>query len=175
MAMINPMISSLLLITTLTLVLSSCCTAPDSSIPSLDFPGKGSGCGNVILYKVSSSGTDVLVVEARKDLLGLSTTMGTFDILKHKGSLDIRLDVYDQQVPMHRYCNDVLVPGPEPVVWTAIDGKATIVLSRDSAAFNESYTATVVLTDVTFVGPLDQTLFLKETTFKEIVVGWLPG
>lgn len=158
--------------------LLSCSTDPEDLTPGLSYKTESGGCASVTVFKSNSAGTEYIVVWANRDSLGLSTTPRTFDIGSATPGLSAKIDMYASRPDQPFYCSDVLnANDPKPATWKALSGRVTIVVSNDvPAPFNETYQTTVKLENVLFQSP-DGTrkVTLKELSFENVAVGWLPG
>jgi len=152
-----------------------------TSIPTLIYQKSG-GCGNIVVYKINESETEGISVEADKDKVNLSTKPKTFDIATTAG-LVVQIFLGEnlrESMKATSFCNDFVSPiVPEPAVWTAKTGRATINISKsnDSApVWERGYTATVKLKNVRFYDESGvNSVVLDELIFENISVGWLPG
>jgi hypothetical protein len=142
----------------------------------MEFQGEDAGgCSNIFIHKSSVSGKEVLIVDASKDDLGLSTTPKSFDLESAPNALSVRIDAYSQKAPQ-QYCTDVITTSwKTPATWRATRGSITITLSDNSAGHNVSYTVTAQLRDIRFEDGNGNNMMLPELTLKDVSVGWLPG
>jgi hypothetical protein len=151
-------------------------TAPTAP-PESAFRGTTGGCGNVIVYRANGDGTQLLVVKADKDKLGLEPlATQTFDLARAPDGLDVGVEVFAKAPPEPPYCTDVGFTGAAPTRWTAEGGTISISLAPEGSATAGPYRATVRLKDVRLVGPeRGVAVSIPSAEIANVLVGWLAG
>jgi hypothetical protein len=154
---------------------TSCGPAPTEPKPALQYKATAEGCADFLVYKWNDAMTEAIVVQARKEDLGLSTHSRTFRLDSiPPGSLSVRIDLFPTR-QQWAYCSDVVNPDHRtPTSWYATSGTATITLDHDSTTSNEVYKATVKLQNVHLSNGTTE-VTVGEQSFNDVTVGWLPG
>src|SRR5689334_22375314 len=100
-------------------------STPKLAEPGLDFSG-AQGCGDLTAYAKNDAFTEILVVEADRKLLGLTTVEQTFSLAHPPAGLTVHFEQAAPEVPEERrfrICDDIVYPdAPLPVRWNAVDG-----------------------------------------------------
>jgi hypothetical protein len=111
------------------------------------------GCGHVLVYGWSDDRLEAIAVRADKDLLQLSTTTQTFDVVVQNSGLELVLHLYERPVRSSPFCTDGVHPTAPEEIWRATHGTVTIELSppgvRAGAPF--LYRATIRIVGAEFV------------------------
>jgi hypothetical protein len=177
---ISSRVASIVLVIAIASAASSAFTSCGTGIdydpkPSLRYKPAAAGCGDIFVYKWNESGTEALIVQARREDLRLSTQSRTFRLdSMPQTSLHVWVDRYTRSAG-EPYCTDVLYPDQErPRQWNAVSGTATITIDRDTVAGGELFKATVKLRNVGFTNG-QVVVTLSEETFNDVTVGWYPG
>ncbi len=141
--------------------------------------GPAGGCGDFTLYRANEDRTEVLVVQVRKDKLGLPPAgPKTFDLAAPPDGLTVHIDLYTRPPRHFPYCTDMIDPEAEkPVPWTARAGTARLSVSEPAAVEpgrSRTYKATVRLEGLVVEGPGGKRAGPKEAIVLEADVGWIP-
>ena len=153
-------------------------TGSEERAPELSYKTNGSGCANLMVYVENAARTEVLVVDADRDSLQLTTVPQTFIIEEKAGLLDLYIDLYRQPRNNTEYCSDIMMPGANHLQerWRAIAGSVSISISDADLPFNTPYKANVRLSNIIFVDPTGaRSVTLGSLAIDSVTVGWLPG
>jgi hypothetical protein len=151
------------------------------NVPQPTFQYKGSGgCGDVTVYASNHDGTELLVVWADKEKLGVGALPKTFDLATMpEQALSVSVDIYPRKPKNFPYCTDIYDPENENRVrWTARSGKVTITAAKPDAGAanpNRTYRAKVQLENADFEDEHGNRVICPQTITIEATVGWLPG
>jgi hypothetical protein len=162
----------------LLLAIAGCSVDPatHSSAPTLQYGRGGSGCSNIFVYAENIARTEVLVIQADRDSLALTTTPRTFTIEQNPAGLDLHIDLFDAPHDGNRYCSDIGTLNRPISQWSATRGRVEISVSTNDPSFNTPYQTTIRLYDVVFTNPqTGSTVTLPSLTLENVTVGWLPG
>jgi hypothetical protein len=150
---------------------------------------KSNGCANIVLYGWSEDLTEVIVVRADRDKLGLRVGENTVNIAPDRPGLEVVVDIYARTQPRLEgyYCNDIRLPDDEPPrdKVRAISGTLLITLGEPGKADPEQrkreanprfgYEATVTLRGVVFQRPDGTTVSPQTPITLKASVGFVYG
>jgi hypothetical protein len=146
--------------------------------PVFDYAEGGGGCADLQLFSPNQDKSEVLVVWADADRLGIQEGVTTFDLSKASEHLTVTVNVYRRPQKHLHTCQDFTDPeSDEPVVWTAVRGTLTVErFPRDKAeGGNRIYRARVKLENAEFREPGGRTAVCPHPVTMEATVGWYPG
>jgi hypothetical protein len=147
------------------------------------------GCGNIELYGWSEDRTEVIVIRANREKLGLHVGANTVSIVSDQPDLEVVVDIYARtQDRLHDYyCNDVRLPEDESPIdkVRAISGTLLITLGERGKADPEqrkregkppfAYEATVTLREVVFRRPDGRSVSPHTPITLKALVGFVYG
>ena len=151
------------------------------NVPQPSFQYEDSdGCRDINIYASNHDGTELLVVWADKEKLGVGALPKTFDLAATPEQvLSVSVDIYPQKPKHFPYCTDIYDPENENRVrWTARSGKVTITAAKPDAGAansNRTYRAKVELENAAFDDEHGNRVICPKTITIEATVGWLPG
>jgi hypothetical protein len=146
--------------------------------PAFDYAEGGGGCADLQLFGPNKDQSEVLVVSADADRLGIKEGVKTFDLAKATDGLTVTVNVYPRPQKQLHICQDFTDPSSdEPVVWAAVRGTLTVErFPRDKAeGANRTYRARAKLENAEFRGPGGRTAACPHPVTLEATVGWYPG
>lgn len=149
-----------------------------NSLPSdgFKFNGVTRGCGNFLVYRVTSDGSKALRVNTNREELKVSPKPVTFNISNTRG-LEVIIEDFgeDNYEDRQGYCYDNVSIRPlDPIRYTAISGNATIHTSSGSDKF--TYKATVIIENAVFRnGEIGKEIVIPRAELKDVDVGWFAG
>ncbi len=169
----NLLILLSLIVTVYSCETRECCVLPEKNFT---FEEAASGCGNFYVYKELPEEYLHLYVRADRDALNLDLTEKEFDVSNE----DITVEMLQFDGAIGQYaCDDVANDQGEIIsTWSAISGKVSMQITRDSISVNPwemTYEVTVKLKEIQLENEQEERVTISDTNFKEVYVGWLPG
>jgi hypothetical protein len=147
--------------------------------PTFDYPAGGSGCSDIHLYLANRDQSEVLIVWADAERLGIKEGLNTFDLATASKDLSVTVNVYPRPQKHLRLCQDFTDPeSDEPVVWTGVRGKVTVERfpnDRDAEGRQHTYQARATIEGVEFRDPAGRAVQCPTAITIEATVGWVPG
>ena len=110
------------------------------------------GCGNVQLFAWSADKTEAIVAYVNRELLELSASPRTIDLVTPREGIKVYADVYERP-QRERYCTDVLNPEVgRKETWQVVGGILTIQVSPRGIRAGDPlrYRATIQIDDAVF-------------------------
>lgn len=155
----------LILITALSLL---GCNDGDFEVPTFEFSDTVNQCGdNVLLFKLSSSGTESLILTlSTSDLEAMAQRQSNLSL---NTTRSITYRVFDDKATNTYFCS--LIPQTSPKVlksWEATDGYLEIVTEENS---NTEFTHTLTIYDLILKNGEDKMVF-DEYTFGSIKISY---
>lgn len=136
------------------------------------------GCSNFVVYASHTSGRRYLVVEAKKENLGIANVGDTvtIDLASKSASFSaaVYTDTFAKAPGEARYCSDVVTDTQEPQRSNALEGKVTFTISGQGRE-GDLYSVTVKLEGVVVRNAFGNPETIPDVTYASVGVGWLPG
>jgi hypothetical protein len=147
----------------------ACTIAQEPSKNPISFSGRYSGCADIFVFRATEDKTKVIVVDAGKSALNVSSTPQTFDIASNTG-LKVYMDDFGTS-EYSGYCTDEFIEGaPKPLRIPATGGKVTIYIAERSEQPNKHlHRVSVELRDVSFQAPGDKD-YVEKVEMKDVLV-----
>lgn len=159
--------------------------APSPGLPppyqaSGGWTARAGGCADFTIFSANESGRRFLVVQARKDELGIAKLGDTVTVdLANKTagpSTAVTVDNYPVAPQEPAYCSDIGGSGSAalPTESYAFSGTVTFTIAgvgRDG----DSYAVTVKLAGVAIRNPDGSREAIPDVTYPNVDVGWYPG
>ena len=151
---------------------------PRSPDPKFDYDSTA-GCSDLIVYRTNKERSEVLVVLAEADSLGIKVGVNTFDLTTSRLDLSVAVRVYPRPQKHIQLCTDFLDPeSDEPFIWLAVEGKLTVEQfppDPKPGEMSKTYRVKVTLENAVFRGPPGRTAKCPHTITLDATVGWYPG
>jgi hypothetical protein len=151
---------------------------PLGAMPTFEYGSTG-GCSDFIVYTTNNGPTEVLVVSADVDRLGIKQGQTTFDLESAPKDLSVTIQLYPRPQKHLHLCTDFTDPeSDKPVVWTAIRGKVTIerfAPDRRPEGAMSTFRVKVTVEDAVFQDLLGRSAKCPHQVVLDSTVGWVPG
>ncbi len=146
----------------------SCSVSKQTSSLNL-FQGESAGCGNFIVYKLSTDGIQYISVSVNANEIEFEDSYAQVDAQ----DIEVRWKKFSGDISAS-ICNDVIVDRPELLInQVAKTGSITITVidsEQEKKENDQPYKVTVVLKNIVF-----ENLTVDYLQLENVVVGWLPG
>ena len=153
---------------------------PPPSTTSGGWTASASGCADFTVFSANTNGRRFLVIQARKDELGIAKLGDTVTVdLANKAagpSTAVNVDNYPQAPLEPPYCSDIGSSGSValPTESPAVSGTVTFTIAGVGRE-GGSYAVTVKLQGVVVRNTGGSLEAIPDVTYPSIDVGWYPG
>ncbi|HKA07503.1 MAG TPA: hypothetical protein VKD71_09615 [Gemmataceae bacterium] len=152
--------------------------SPLGAMPTFEYESTG-GCSNFIVYTTNKGPTEVLVVSADVDRLGIKQGRTTLDIESAPKDLSVTIQLYPRPQKHLHLCTDFTDPeSDKSVVWTAVGGKIIIEKFAPDPrpeGTMPTFRVKVTVEDAVFHDVLGRSAKCPHAIVLDSTVGWVPG
>lgn len=147
-------------------------------VPTFEYGGTG-GCSHFLMYRADADRTEVFVVSAEMDRLGIKPGTTTFDLAKAPKELSVTVEMFPRPQRHLHLCTDYLDPeSDKPVIWAAVRGKMTVERfpadPRPEGGI-PTFRVKVTVERSAFQDPFGHKVECPRAIVLDSTVGWVPG